>query len=45
LKIPERVIALMEVLKNHCGRHLAEAQKVRQKAGLCDDLPGMGKDP
>ena len=35
----------MEVLKNHCDRYLAEAQEARQKAGLCDGLFGMGKDP
>lgn len=36
---------LIEILKNHCSRYLAEAQEARGKAGLCDGLFGMGKDP
>jgi hypothetical protein len=39
------MIALIEVLKNHCDRYLADAREAREKAGLCDGLFGMGKDP
>ena len=35
----------MQDLKNRYEQYLQEAEKARQKAGLCDGLFGMGNDP
>lgn len=35
----------MDALKNRYEQYLREAEKARQKAGLCDGLFGMGNDP
>ena len=35
----------MQDLKNRYEQYLAEAEKARKKAGLCDGLFGMGNDP
>ena len=35
----------MQDLKNRYEQYLAEAEKARQRTGLCDGLFGMGNDP
>ena len=35
----------MHNLKNRYDLYLAEAEKARQRAGFCDGLFGLGKDP
>ncbi len=38
-------MVLIEILKNQYELYLAEALEARRKAGICDGLFGMGKDP
>ena len=35
----------MQTLKDQYERYLLEAERARQRAGLCDGLFGMGNDP